>query len=88
MLDRAENIAGDLMGCFVVGFNDDNVSAAARLLMEDAPDSPSGRVRGGRVRLRGSNIQRRRPMGLERLCQGGRLRRLAVIAAARFQIHR
>ena len=44
MLNRARQIASDNIGCFVVGFADENRQAAARLLLEDAPDSPTGRV--------------------------------------------
>ena len=40
----ARGLGSDLIGCFVVGFADENQRAAARLLMEEAPDSPSGRV--------------------------------------------
>jgi len=44
MLDRARGSESDLMGCFVAGFADENQRTASRLLMEEAPDSPSGRV--------------------------------------------
>ncbi|HEV8396572.1 MAG TPA: hypothetical protein VGQ37_19960 [Vicinamibacterales bacterium] len=44
MLDRARNLSSDCMGCFVRGFDDANRLAAARLFMQEAPDSPAGRV--------------------------------------------
>jgi hypothetical protein len=44
MLDRARNFGSDCMGCSVKGFDNEDRLAAARLLMQEAPDSPDGRV--------------------------------------------
>ena len=43
-LDAARRWGNDHMSCFVKGFANENALAAARLLMEEAPDSPTGRV--------------------------------------------